>query len=301
MSPVVLERLRRYSAPALFVFAFGAFLVLTFPYEVIARRLEIEARRAGNDLTIGSLGSSGLFGLRARDVKLRIPDAAGVLELSFARVDVSPDLLPLLLRRVAFGFSVEAYGGRARGHGKLSNDPQLPGFAALQLEAHDLDLRALPISTRDAELAGKASLKLDLPSLQPIEAATGSVNVTIQGASVVRAVARLEGGMTMSLPKVSLGEVDCALTVDKGLAKVERLSAKGGDVEADVDGTLKLRPALALSQADLHARVKPNDGWLNANPMLRGALGFLGPRAPDGSYTVSAAGPLLRLQPRPGR
>ncbi|GAC1339732.1 MAG: hypothetical protein NVSMB23_09100 [Myxococcales bacterium] len=301
MSPVVVERLRRFSAPALFVFAFGAFLILTFPYEVVARRIEIEARRAGNDLTIGSLGAAGLFGLRARDVKLRVPDGAGVLELDFARVDVKPDLLPLLLRRFAFGFSVEAYGGKAHGHGKLSNDPQLPGLTALQLEAQDLDLHALPLSTPDAEVAGKASLKLDLATLQPVEATTGSVNVRIQGASLVRAVARLEGGMTMSLPRVSLGEIECALTLDKGLAKVDRLSAKGGDIEADVDGSLKLRPAVALSQADLHARVKPNDRWLDSNPVLRSAMGFLGPRAPDGSYTVSATGPLLRLQPRPGR
>ena len=302
MSPVVLERLRRYAAPALFVFAFGAFLVLTFPFEVIARRLEVEARRAGNDLTIGSLGSSGLFGLRARDVKLRVQDAGGaVVEYSFARVDVRPDLLPLLLRRVGFGFSVEAYGGTAHGHGKMSNDPQQPGLAALQGDAQDLDLHALPIAPQDAELAGKATLKLDLPALQPVEAASGSVSVKVQGASVVRAVARLEGGMTMSLPRVSLGEIDCALTIEKGLAKVERISAKGGDVEADVDGTLRLQPALALSQADLHARVKPSDRWLDSNPMLRGALSFLGPRAADGSYTVSATGPLLRLQPRPGR
>jgi type II secretion system protein N len=301
MSPVVLERLRRYSGPALFVVAFGSFLVLTFPYEVVARRIEVEARRAGNDLTIGRVGSSGLFGLRARDVKLRVPDASGVVEYSFARVDVKPDLLPLLLRRVGFGFSMEAYGGTARGHGTLSNDPQLPGLATLQLEAQNIDVHALPISTQDAELAGKANLKLDLPTLQPVEAASGSVSVKVQGAAIVRALARLEGGMTMTLPTVSLGEIDCSLTIDKGLAKVERISAKGGDVEAEVDGTLMLRPALALSQADLHARVKPSDRWLDSNPMLRGALGFLGPRASDGSYTVSATGPLLRLQPRPGR
>jgi type II secretion system protein N len=301
MSPAVSERLRKYSAPALFVVAFGLFLVLTFPYEVVARRIEVEARRAGNDLTIGRVGSAGLFGLRARDVKLRVPDASGVVEYSFARVDVTPDLLPLLLRRVGFGFSIQAYGGTAHGHGTLSQDPQLPGLATLQLEAQDLDLHTLPIATQDVELAGKATLNLDLPALQPVEAASGKVSVKVQGASIVRAVARLEGGMTMSLPRLSLGEIDCALTIDKGLAKLERVSAKGGDLEADVDGTLRLRPALALSQADVHARVKPSDRWLDSNPMLRGALGFLGPRASDGSYTVSATGPLVRLQPRPGR
>jgi hypothetical protein len=40
---------------------------------------------------------------------------------------------------------------------------------------------------------------------------------------------------------------------------------------------------------------------MQQNPVVRSALGFLGPRAGDGSYTVSLSGPLARLQSRPGR
>ena len=69
-------RIRRVLVPAGGVLAFGLFLVLTFPYDVLARRMEVEAKRSGADLTIGSMGGSGLVGVRARDVRLRISSAA---------------------------------------------------------------------------------------------------------------------------------------------------------------------------------------------------------------------------------
>jgi type II secretion system protein N len=295
-----LPRLRRLALPGLFLISLLLFVRSTFPYKMVARRVEAEGMRSGTEISIGDLSPKGLLGLRATDVKVR--DAAGG-EYNLARVDVTPDLLPLLLRRTAFSFVVEGYGGTARGHARLASDPRVAALASLQLDAADLDLHALPlpISPQDAELVGRISLKLDLPALEPLEAGSGHGTLTVKGARVTRAVARLEGGMTMTLPQVSFGDVEAALVLEKGAAKIERLSARGGDVEADVDGSVALRPALALSQADLHLKVRPSEHWMQQNPLVRGALGFLGPRAGDGSYTVSLSGPLARLQSRPGR
>ena len=69
--------LRRLLVPAAAVLAFALFLIFTFPYDVLARRLEVEAQRGGAELTIGSLGPAGLGGLRAREVKLRLPAPPG--------------------------------------------------------------------------------------------------------------------------------------------------------------------------------------------------------------------------------
>src|SRR5437868_7270700 len=96
--------LRKLLLPAAAVIAFGVFLVLTFPYEILARRIEVEAQRNGAELSIGSLGPAGLAGIRARDVKLRFSDAAGP-EIRLDRADISPDLFALLLQRTSFGFS----------------------------------------------------------------------------------------------------------------------------------------------------------------------------------------------------
>ena len=138
-TPARVQKLRRGIVPAAAVLAFFLFLLLTFPYDMIARRIEVEAQRAGAELSIGSIGGRGLFGVRARDVRLRLSGAPGdpVTELRFDRVDVSPDLFALLLRRTSFGFALQAYGGSAKGHASLSSDPKLPGLSSLRLDAPD--------------------------------------------------------------------------------------------------------------------------------------------------------------------
>jgi len=102
--------LRKLLLPAAGVIAFVLFLLLTFPFDVLARRIEVEAQRGGADLTIGSMGPAGLGGVRARDVKLRMPAVPGAdgatPELHLDALDVSPDLFALLLRRTSFGFSL---------------------------------------------------------------------------------------------------------------------------------------------------------------------------------------------------
>jgi type II secretion system protein N len=294
-------RVRRLLVPAGGVLAFGLFLILTFPYDVLARRIEVEAKSAGADLSIGSLGGSGLVGVRARDVRLRISSAPGAEpspELRFERADISPDLLSLILRRTSFGFAIAAYGGTARGHMALSNDPRNPGVSSFRVDARDLDVSTLPLREWGGLTAvGKLRLTADLPTLQPASAAAGSMSLSLEGGAVT-------GGtvMGLALPRTSLGHVEGAVAVEKGTAHVEKTSARGGDVDADVDGNVNLRPLLSLSQADLHVRFHPSDRWLNENPAIRGMMGFIqNARQGDGSYLFTFTGPLSRLQPRPGR
>src|SRR5438477_222465 len=136
---------RRLLFPAAALVFYVLFLVLTFPYDVLARRLEVEAQRIGAELTIGALGPAGIGGLRARDVRLKLPSAQGetLPELRLDRADLSPDLFALVLRRTSFAFALEGYGGKARGHAAFSNDPRQPGLLSLRLDAHDFDLHEL--------------------------------------------------------------------------------------------------------------------------------------------------------------
>jgi type II secretion system protein N len=292
--------LRRLLLPLAALIAFGLFLVLTFPYDVLARRMEVEAQRSGAELTIGSLGPSGITGVRARGVKLRLPATAGesTPELRLDRADLSPDLLALILRRTSFGFALEGYGGRARGHLALSNDPRVPGVRSLRLDARDVDLHALPLKElAGVDASGKLQIKIDLPALLPVETANGSLSVALE-------VAGVAGGSVQGfpVPKTSLGRVEGGATVEKGLARVEKTTARGGDIDAEVDGNVNLRPLLSLSQADLHVRFRPSDRWLNQNEMIKGAMGLIqNARQADGSYLFSFSGPLARMTSRPGR
>jgi type II secretion system protein N len=290
--------LRRIALPALFAVAFIVFLPLTFPFEPLARRIEVEARSAGTEITLGKLGPSGFFGLRAHDVRVKLPPPPGgeaPPELKLDRVDLSPDLLPLLLRKTSFSFAAAGYGGTVSGHAALSKAQTL---ASLRITASDLDLHALPLKDlAGIDLAGKLQLKVDLPALEPIDVANGAISFSVKGAALT--TGNVQG---FTLPRTGLGDLDGAVLVEKGTAKVEKCAARGGDVDADVDGNVHLRPLLSLSQADLHVRFKMGDKWLNENGMIKGALGLISnARQGDGSYVFTFAGPLSRMNPRPGR
>ncbi|MFN2547922.1 MAG: type II secretion system protein GspN [Myxococcales bacterium] len=238
--------IKKLALPAAAVIAFGLFLLLTFPYDTLKRRIEIEAQRSGADVTIGSLGPAGFGSVRAHDVKVRFSAAPGgdpLPELHFDRLDVSPDLLALILRRTSFGFAANGYGGSARGHVALSNDPKQPGLSALRLDARDIDLQTLPLKEMaGVEATGRLQLKADLSSMVPVETAGGTFSVALDGLGV-------NGGTVQGfpVPRTSLGHVDGSVSVEKGVARVEKTTARGGDFDADVDGTVNLRPLLSLS------------------------------------------------------
>ncbi len=293
--------LRRLLLPAGGVLAFLLFLVVTFPYDILARRIEIEAQRAGAEITLGSVGAGGLASVRARDVRVRIVPASGSApwpELRFDRAVVSPDIFAMLLRRTSFGFSVKGYGGTVQGHVALSNDPRQPGVSSFRLDASDVDLAALPLrEMAGVSASGKLRMKADLPALLPVEVAHGALTLSLDDGTVT-------GGAVMGLgiPRTAVGRVDGSVSVEKGIARVEKTAARGGDVEADVDGNVNLRPLLSLSQADLHLRFRPADRWLNENAAIKGMMGLIqNARQGDGSYVFTFTGPLSRLQARPGR
>src|SRR5471032_429414 len=292
--------LRKLLVPATAIVFFVLFVILTFPYEVLARRLETEAQREGAELTIGSLGPSGLTGLRARDVKLRLPQVPGneaSAEVKLERADLSPDLFALILRRTSFGFSVQGYGGTVKGHMALSNDPRTPGLTSLRIDARDLDLASLPFKDlTGVEADGKLQLKMDLHSLQPVETSSGDLQLSLDSVDISGNL------MGLTLPKTSLGKFEAGATVEKGVAKFEKTTARGGDIDADVDGNVSLRPLFLLSQADLHVRFRPADHWLDLNPAIKGMMGLLqSARQPDGAYLYTLNGPVSRMQSRPGK
>jgi type II secretion system protein N len=180
----------------------------------------------------------------------------------------------------------------------MSNDPKLPGLESLRLDSPDIDLHALPLKDlTGVDANGRATLQVDLSSLQPADTAGGTVSLSGRQVAV-------NGGAVSGfpVPRTALGDVNGAITIDKGIARIDRAQARGGDVDVEADGTVRLRALLSLSQADLHVRLRPADRWLNDNAMIKSALGLVqNARQPDGSYVFSFSGPLSRMTSRPGR
>jgi len=291
-------RLRRLLTPVLFIVALIVFLFATFPYDAISQRLVSEAHAAGYDLSIGSLGHAGVFGLTASDVRIKpiSPDAAGgPLEIKLDKLTLKPEVLGLLMRRTAVAFNVDAYGGSASGTVRVSSDPKAPGLSALQVNATSFDLKSLPQFIDGMELIGQLGLQADVTSLQALEGSGGTVGLSLKGGALLKGAV-----MGFPLPKVILGDLTGSLNIEKGLAKLDKVALHGGDVEAEVEGTIRLKPLLGVSQADLKVHVRPKESWLDANPLVKGSMGLLGPKQGDG-YWVSLTGPLSHLTPRPGK
>src|SRR5207302_2834924 len=183
----------------------------------------------------------------------------------------------------------EGYGGRTSGHARLAKDQRQGLIDELQLNAVDIDLKQLPMKELTSlDLNGRLTLKADLSRMSPLDQASGQVTATIKGGVVNGGQVR---GFTM--PKLNLGEIDAQATLDKGLAKVDKTAARGGDLDASADGTLRLKPLLSLSQADLHVSFRPSDAWLSANPVFKVLLSAVNnARQPYGSYVFTLNGPL---------
>ncbi len=291
---------RRLLVPLIFLAALALFLFRTFPYDALSERITAEARAAGYDISIGELGHAGVLGIRGGDVRLKTLSAdvnSAPTEYKLDQLTLKPELLGILLRKPAVGFNVDAYGGNAHGVARMSTDPKTPGLSSLQVTADSIDLKQLPPAlVAGVEVLGLLGVQADLSSLQALESSSGTVAFTLKGAALVKGNA-----MGIPLPKTLLGDLTGSLTVDKGVGKLEKVQLRGGDLDAEVEGTIRMKPLLSLSQADLKVHLKPKESWLEQNPLVKGSMGFLGPKAPDGGYSFTLSGPLSRLTPRPGR
>jgi hypothetical protein len=67
---------------------------------------------------------------------------------------------------------------------------------------------------------------MDVSSLQPPEAASGTVSLAGRQLGVTGGNVR-----GFPVPRTSLGDVDIGITIDKGIAKVDRAQARGGDLD----------------------------------------------------------------------
>src|SRR4051812_4766522 len=107
MSP----RIRRLLYVLFTLFCLAAGMILTFPYDVLGRRIEAEAAKAmpGSTLVIGETGPALPLGVRLGDLMLERPGKDGVAGPKFVveSVVVRPSLLSLLGGKPGVTFVVD--------------------------------------------------------------------------------------------------------------------------------------------------------------------------------------------------
>jgi type II secretion system protein N len=296
-----------YGAFALVAFAF--FLVVTFPYDTLRRRIVTEAAAQGWAVRMASL-RPGLYGMTATQVRLSQPSEPLSPEMVAALVRGGTGPLPggealgeaLLLDSVAVrwalfppGIALRAQGlnGVIRGsYGGLGSSQRV----RLELDGLDATQGNLKgFSGLDLEGKLNGHLDLTLPrtgkTAEPDLAQADGELVLDSSALVVRGgnVTLPMGGRPtpMDVPRVALGDVKGRIKFVKGLGTLENVSTRSPDLELRASGTVKLGKRLPYSEPALELKVRAQPEFTRRLGILGSGLSILPPDRESPDFRVA--------------
>jgi type II secretion system protein N len=291
--------------------AYGAFAALsfllalrwTFPSEAVKERLILEAGSRGWQIDAREVTAGGLFGVRARDVKL---DTASGLAVVLDDVTASLRVLPLLTGRRSVAFDARLYDGRVQGTADLSGDDR-----RLVADVEGVDLAAaLPLrKAAGVDLLGRVHGTADVTAAGSGEKLSGQIDLRIAEAGLAGGqlpVAGMSGGIP--LPRMDFGEVTAAVKLGDGRATFERLEAAGGDAELRTEGLyFVVQPRMEFAPIFGKARLRVRDAFWSKS----GTQGFKGladvalakAKGADGAWSFDVTGSVghPRVQPAQAR
>lgn len=292
--------------PLFFILCFVFFAYKTFPYERLADRLIGEARARGYEIEIVDLTHSGLIGLTFEGLRLIIPseeEGLPPLDLVVDELSVSTSLFSLMSDTKSYSFDAELAGGEAEGDITLGETD-----LEVDVEIEDVDLGALPALRKFTKVPLAGTLTGEIVLAMPAEVAesTGTVEVTIEALNVGDGKSKLDipgwGGLT--LDPADVGNLELLAPIDAGVAKIERATAHGKDLELDVVGRVRLLRPLKRSDLNLLLRVKIQDAYKVRSTKVATMLelassGLKAAQTADGAIQYAIGGSLGgRLRPR---
>jgi type II secretion system protein N len=285
------KRIALYSAFGFFSLFISVFL--TFPYDALSERAKALADEQNLYLRIGGMGP-GFFSVRATDLKLSKkarPNEANPPEpLNIDSVSVGPSLFPPGIKVTS-----KLLGGAAF--------VRVSALGAVKVELDDLDLsKGNMKGFSGMDLAGKLSADVALsmprtsvgngPPEPDLGQATGTVFLEGQGVGVnggtVNMVIPMYGSepTPLDLPKITVGDLKGKLTFDKGAGKIDELTTKSSDIEANASGTVKLAKRVEYSELAIELRFKPDPEFQKRLGLIGSALSMIGPDPKDTSWRL---------------
>jgi type II secretion system protein N len=292
--------------PLFFLLCFVFFSYKTFPYEQLADRLIQEARVRGYELEIIDLTHSGLTGLTFEHLRVVLPsdgEGSPPLDIVVDELTVGTSLLSLMSDTKSYSFDAELAGGEAEGELVLGEDN-----LEVDTQVEDIDLGALPALRRFTKVPLTGTLNGEITFAMPSEVAesTGNVEITIEGLHVGDGESKLDipgwGGLT--LDKADVGNLELVANIEKGMAKIERGTSHGKDLEVDVLGKMRLLRPLQRSDLNVMLRLKIQDAYKERSPKVATMLelassGLKAAQTTDGAIQYVVTGSLAgRFMPR---
>ncbi len=290
-------RLRTALYAAFFLAVLVLAILLTFPWETLARRLEQEVSRAqpGTTLVIGEIGPALPFGVRVANVLYQTEGKNGAAPSKWTvdRARLKPAWFSLLRGRPGVSFDVDVLSGQVAGTASKSKDGLnvTASFDHMLLDEGKVVEEALGVP-----LAGTLHGSIDVATAADGKITQAHLTATIDDAQV-------KGGKVagFTLPAMDLGRPEVDLVVDKGEAKLVKCEAKGRDVTVTAAATATIRPQFGLSPVKGQLKVKAAEAFLDKNPALKAGLSLAGSfKKPDGSLEFPLNGTLSRPMSLPG-
>jgi type II secretion system protein N len=283
-----------------FALAFLVGLRQTLPAAALKDRLVQEASLRGWKLDAAEAGPAGLIGLRLGDVTLK--DKSGI-SIPMDSLEVSLRPLALFLGKVRLSLQARLWDGAVRGLVDVAGGPQV-----MDLRMEHLDLaQAVPLrKAAGLDLAGLASgtAHLTLPADEKGKS-EGRADLAVTEAGLAGGKVTVPGmGGELTVPKVSLGQLNARVVVAEGKATFEKLGSSGGDATLTADGLqVVLQPKLEFAPLFGKLAIKVDDAFA-AKPENRGfkALldaGLASAKGRDGAYQLQIFGTLGHPQARP--
>jgi len=288
MTPRVKSLIAWTGYPLAYVALLACFARVTFPFERLRDRIvsEFNTHQApASRLRIHDMSGYWLSGIEAQAIsitQLPKPKAGEALadskpkDLKIDSAHVSLSLLRVLFGTVALSFGADAFGGKvsgtvANGSSEQSIDLSLEGLDAEQMPILD-ELVGLPMK---GGLDGQ--VELSLPEHKWVNA-DGKLNLSITGLKVGDGKAKVLNAI--ALPEVNIGKVTMSASVTDGRLKIEKLGAKGADLDLIAEGGARLRDPVGTSTFDLNLRFKFSDTYRGKNETTRALLGEPGSKTP---------------------
>lgn len=287
----IVRRALGYSA--FFTVALIATFFLTFPFEALRERVRLAADNAGYFTKIGSLGP-GFLAIRAKNVEIS------------KKADADPPPSPLKIDSISAGPTVlppgasvtaKLFGGSIR--------VRVSGLSTLRLaiDIDDLDLASPDLKAFSGiDFAGTIEAHVDLslprspagqgPQEPDASLANGTISLSakqlaINGGSMSMVIPQFGPEPTpLDLPKIMFGDITGKLTVEKGLATIERLEGKSADLELQATGTIKLAKRAEYSEPNLEVRFKPDPEFQKRLGLIGSALSMVGADPKDPSWRM---------------
>lgn len=303
-----------------FSFCFTIAVVLTFPLAGLKPLLIDQAEKFlgkgrqgayGSDpvVTIGDLGMSGL-GVKATRVQVQLasPNADPGPLIDIDRLWVSGSLLSLVSANKTLQLEASLYGGDINADVTV-NEKQEP--VAIDADIDDLDFsKVAPIIAKlgvGLEGIANGSVAIDLGAAADKDA-KGDVALDIKGFGIGQGKLVLGAGMDFTLANgLRLGDLKLRLPIDKGTGPLSLMLEGASDVEAEVTGTLNMKPKMAMSRLEADGWVRPTAAMLAKEPLIKSGIEladqFGGNKAKDdeGRYHFAMRGPLQTLKPTMAR